>query len=77
MCTVPLLCVNVPSSKIANPPDKPNIVVVVHHPSVAYEDDWKMNNQPAQIARINHFLKPLGYNVKFIEMETTMPNGVI
>ena len=56
---------------------KPNIVVVVHHPSVAYEDDWKMNNQPAQIARINHFLKPLGYNVKFIEMETTMPNGVI
>ena len=56
---------------------KPNIVIVVHHPSVAYEDDWKMNNQPAQMARINHFLKPLGYNVKFIEMETTMPNGTV
>jgi len=56
---------------------KPNVIIVVHHPSVAFEDDWKMNNQPAQMARINHFLKPLGYNVKLVEMETTMPNGVV
>tara|TARA_Y100000310_G_C20620384_1_gene782960 strand:+ start:292 stop:1614 length:1323 start_codon:yes stop_codon:yes gene_type:complete len=56
---------------------KPNVIIVVHHPSIAWEEDWKRNNQPAQIARINHFLKPLGYNVRFVEMETTMPNGSI
>lgn len=57
-------------------PIKPNIKIIIHHTKYEYEDSWKTEWQPHQINKCKAFLKPLGFNVTFEEMQTTVPNEI-
>ena len=52
---------------------KTRLVVVVHHKSRAYKEDWQMNIQPYW----KQILKTTcpNFDIDFEEMKTTMPDG--